>query len=128
MNIVDFFSQTNIWTNIGIGALAGLVIAFVIMQFVIGYKNIGGMSKSTYKHLRWFLKEFLKMYSAHDSFFSKKRIESGIAFIVAECGAIFWLERKYDVMTTSEFIMWLGPQLVIAGWMVQKIENGKRII
>ena len=35
--------------------------------------------------------EIIRIYSEKPSFFSKKRIESGFAFIIAEWGMIFYL-------------------------------------
>ena len=47
--------------------------------------------------------EIIRIYSEKPSFFSKKRIESGLAFIIAEWGMIFYLLKKYpDVKITYQ--------------------------
>lgn len=96
-------------------ALVSIVATILIILLVIG-KN----------KLKWLAKEFSKMYSANEiSYFSKKRIESGIAFVIAEGGAIFWLIHKYNDMTTTDFVLWASIQLTIAGWMVSQIQKEK---
>jgi hypothetical protein len=41
-----------------------------------------------WENIKWLIREVTNMYSSKESFFSKKRIESGIAFIVAQWGMI----------------------------------------
>lgn len=67
------------------------------------------------------------MYSADQkSYFGKKRIESGVAFIISQHGMLFWLAKKYDAMSTTDFIMWATLEFAVAGWMVQKIQTEKK--
>lgn len=66
------------------------------------------------------------MYSSKPSFFSKKRVESGIAFFIAQWGMIYWLSSKIDVMSTSDFAMWAGIELAAAGYMVNQIQKEKK--
>jgi hypothetical protein len=56
-------------------------------------------------NIKWFFREIMKMYSGEPSYFSKKRIESGIAFIIAQWGMIFFLLKKIGEMDTVEFTM-----------------------
>ncbi len=60
--------------------------------------------------------EIIRIYSEKPSFFSKKRIESGIAFIVAEWGMIFYLLKKYPDLTMTDLIMWATIQFGISGY------------
>ena len=76
-------------------------------------------------NLKWLIKEFVSMYSARPSFFSKKRIESGIGFIIAEWGMIYWLLKKHDVMDTMDFSMWASIQFFIAGYIINQIQKKK---
>jgi hypothetical protein len=76
-------------------------------------------------NIRWGLKEIVKIYSNKDSFFSKKRIESGIAFVIAEWAMIFFLVKKFDKMDMMEFGGWATIQFAIAGYMVKQIQNEK---
>lgn len=76
------------------------------------------------RKLIWVAKELIKMYSDSPSFFSKKRVESGIAFIFAEGGMIYYLFRHLDMDMTS-MLMWAGLQFGIAGYTVSQIEKTK---
>lgn len=113
MDFTNFIAQHHDVVNIILGIISGILISMA-MFFLIGRKRV-----------KWLIWELIKLYSSTNSFFSKKRIESGIAFIIAESGAIFWLLKKYDDMTTSDFIMWLSPQLFVAGWMISQIQREK---
>ena len=83
--------------------------------------------KSAWAGIKWFITELMNMYSSKPSFFSKKRIESGIAFFIAQWGMIHWLTSKIDVMTTSDFAMWAGIELAAAGYMVTQIQKEKNV-
>lgn len=73
--------------------------------------------------LKWGFNELVKMYSAEKSFFSKKRIESGIAFIFGQFGMMYFLFNKIGVMTTTDIVMWSAVEFSIAGWMVHQIQK-----
>jgi hypothetical protein len=77
-------------------------------------------------NIKWFIKELVKLASNEDSFFSKKRMESGIAFWVLIWGCIFWLIKKYTIMTTSDFLIWSCILASIAGYSVYLIEKSKQ--
>lgn len=76
-------------------------------------------------NIRWFISEVGKIYSSKSSFFSKKRIESGIAFIISQWGMVYWLLKKHDVMTTTDFVMWAGLEFAVAGYIVHQIQKEK---
>lgn len=82
--------------------------------------------KLIWANIKWFFTEILNMYSSKPSFFSKKRIESGIAFFIAQWGMIYWLSTKFDVMSTSDFAMWAGIELAAAGYIVSQIQKEKK--
>lgn len=75
--------------------------------------------------IRWFFTELLKVYSSEKSYFSKKRIESGIGFIIAEWGMIFFLLKRIDAMDAYEFAVWASMQFIVAGYMVRQIQKEK---
>ena len=75
--------------------------------------------------IKWFFTEIMKIYSTQDSYFSKKRVESGIGFIIAEWGMIFFLMKKYETMIMTDFAIWAGMQFVVAGYMVSQIQKEK---
>jgi hypothetical protein len=67
------------------------------------------------------------MYSGKKSYFSKKRIESGVAFVVAQWGMIFFLLEKHSTLNMGEFLLWATVEFAVAGWMVNKIQKEKSI-
>lgn len=77
-------------------------------------------------NITWFLREILKIYTEEKSFFSKKRIESSIGFVIAQCGMICFLYYNFDNLTMSEFMLWAGAEFVVAGYYVNKIQKEKR--
>jgi len=77
--------------------------------------------------IKWFFTEFMNMYSGKKSYFSKKRIESGVAFVVAQWGMIFFLLEKHSTLNMGEFLLWATVEFAVAGWMVNKIQKEKSI-
>lgn len=77
--------------------------------------------------IKWFFTEIMHMYSNAPSFFSKKRVESGIAFFISQWGMVYWLLKKFDVMTTSDFAMWAGIELAAAGYILNQIQKEKML-
>jgi hypothetical protein len=61
-----------------------------------------------WENTKCFIREIGKIYSSKSSVFSKKRIESGIAFIIAQWGMIFFLLEKHSTLTMTDLIMWSG--------------------
>lgn len=81
--------------------------------------------KSFLSNVSWFLKEIGKIYSGEKSYFSKKRIESGIAFIIAEWGMIYYMIVKIDTFTSVELLTWASIQFCVAGYIVTQIQKEK---
>lgn len=78
-------------------------------------------------NIKWFLRELNKMYSGGEvSFYSKKRIESGIGFIILQWGMIFYLIVKIDKMDMYEMGLWASIEGMICGYMLKQIENASR--
>ena len=77
-------------------------------------------------NIRWFIAEIMKMYSSQKSFFSKKRVESGVAFLIAQIGMIYFLVKKIDAMDVYELSMWAGIEFLIAGYTVTQIQKEKK--
>ena len=73
--------------------------------------------------------EFKKVYSAQPSYYSKKRIESGIAFLVLQWGMISFLVYKIttDNMSMMDMTLWAGIEGVICGYTLNKIEAAKTV-
>lgn len=81
--------------------------------------------KACYTNTRWFFVEVIKMYSNQPSFFSKKRIESGISFIIAQCGMIYFFVTHVADLSMGEFLLWASAEFAVAGYIVNQIQNEK---
>ena len=69
----------------------------------------------------------MKMYSNEPSYFSKKRVESGVAFLIAQFGMLFFLFKKVDSMDVYEFSMWAAMEFLVAGYTVSQIQKEKKV-
>jgi hypothetical protein len=72
------------------------------------------------------ISEIIKIYSTKKSFFSKKRIESGIAFIIAQWGMVFYLLKKYPDLTMMDISMWAAIEFGISGYIIHQIQKEKK--
>jgi hypothetical protein len=81
---------------------------------------------TTWDNIKWFFKELMKMYSSEPSYFSKKRVESGIAFAVGQWGMIYFLLEKISTMTTTDVAIWAGVEFAIGGYMINQIQKEKK--
>ena len=81
-----------------------------------------------WENTKWLVRELRNMYSGHKSFFSKKRIESGVAFWIAQWGMIFFLLKKYDTLTMGEFILWAAAEFAVSGYIINQIQKEKKDI
>lgn len=79
-----------------------------------------------WENIKWVCREAMNIYSAKDSYFSKKRIESGIAFVVAQWGMIFFLLEKHSTLSMGEFLLWAGAEFAVSGYIINKIQNEKK--
>ena len=111
MNLYDFLSDSK--SEI-ISLFAGAVMATIV---IIG---IVGRNKFT-----WFIKELSKMYYAKEtSIFGKKRLESGVAYVIFQCGMIFWLTK---CVTATDFGAWAIIEAGVSGWTVTQIQKEKKM-
>jgi hypothetical protein len=76
-------------------------------------------------NIKWGIKQLISIYSGGPSFFSKKRIESGIAFIIAQWGMIFFLLEKHSTLTMGEFLLWAAAEFAVSGYIINKIQKEK---
>jgi hypothetical protein len=76
---------------------------------------------------KWFFREISNLYSGKPSYFSKKRIESGVAFVVGQWGMIYFLIKNIDTVSGSDIVLWAGVEFAIAGYMVNAIQKEKQI-
>lgn len=78
-------------------------------------------------NIKWFVKEVSNLYSGVPSHFSKKRIESGVAFLIGQWGMVYFLLKNIAEMSTSDIVLWSGVQFAIAGYMINQIQKEKKI-
>lgn len=80
-----------------------------------------------WSNIKWFIKEIGNLYTGKESFFSKKRVESGIAFAVGQWGMIYFLLQNLQTMSTSDIVLWSGVEFAISGYMLNQIQKEKQI-
>jgi hypothetical protein len=80
-----------------------------------------------WSNIKFLVKELIKLYSNESSYFSKKRVESGIAFIVGQFGMVYFLVINIDKLTTSDIALWAGIEFAIAGYIVNQIQKEKKV-
>ena len=78
-------------------------------------------------NIKWLIKELINLYSNSSSFFSKKRIESGVAFIIGQWGMVYFLIKNIDKLSTSDITLWAGLEFAIAGYIVSQIQKEKKL-
>jgi hypothetical protein len=79
-----------------------------------------------WENMKWFFSELNKIYSNQPSFFSKKRLESGIAFAIAQWGMIYFLLEKHSSLTMTDMVMWSGVEFAVAGYIIHQIQKEKK--
>ena len=102
------------------------IIVFLYMREK--FKKMKNWFNKVSSNVRWFITEIMKMYSAEKSFFSKKRVESGVAFLIAQLGMVFFLVKKIDAMDVYELSIWAGMEFLIAGYTVTQIQKEKKVV
>jgi len=78
-------------------------------------------------NIKWFIREIGNLYTGKESFFSKKRVESGIAFAVGQWGMIYFLLQNMQTMSTSDIVLWSGVEFAISGYMLNQIQKEKKV-
>jgi hypothetical protein len=78
-----------------------------------------------WSNIKKFITEVINIYSNKNSFFSKKRVESSIAFIIGQYGMLLFLSNHVATMTAVEIILWASTEFAIAGWTINQIQKEK---
>jgi hypothetical protein len=95
--------------------------------FIYKHNKVGVKKKhSLFKTVKYFIYEIIKMFSSQKSFFSKKRVESGIAFFIGQFGMIFFLLVKIKNLTAIDISIWAGIEFGIAGYIISQIQKQKK--
>lgn len=84
------------------------------------------MSIFTKQNFEFIIKELIKTMSTRPSFFSKKRVEGSVAFIISQIGMVAWLVLNVMIMNVGEIIAWATIELFIAGYYVSQIQKEKQ--
>ena len=79
-----------------------------------------------WENIRWGIKELINIYSSKTSYFSKKRIESGFAFLIAQWGMVYFLSQHHDKLTMGEFLLWAAAEFAVSGYMINQIQKEKK--
>ena len=94
-------------------------------------KELKRSSRSTkwflgWDNIKWLITELGNIYTANPSYFSKKRIESSIAFIVGQAGMLWFLCENISKLTASDIVLWAGIEFAISGYIVSQIQREKK--
>jgi len=73
-----------------------------------------------------YIKEFIKIFSDEPSFFSKKRIESGIAFAFGQLFLLVFFFYNLEQLTTTETIALSTLEFSISGYIINHIQKQKQ--
>lgn len=79
-------------------------------------------------NLKWLIREFFAMYSTKDSYFSKKRFESSVAFMGAMGLILAHAYYTRVTITNSEILADAALLFAIAGYTVSHIQKEKKPI
>ena len=79
-----------------------------------------------WSNIKWVIKELINVYSTNKSFFSKKRLESGMAFLIGQFGMVYFLIQNHATMTSSDLAIWAGIEFAISGYMLTQIQKEKK--
>jgi hypothetical protein len=77
-------------------------------------------------NIKWFITEIINLYTGKPSYFSKKRVESGIAFFIGQWGMIYFVIENLSKMTTSDMVLWAGVEFADSGYMVNQRQEEKK--
>lgn len=77
-------------------------------------------------NIKWVIKELIAMYSNKDSYFSKKRFESSLAFLGGYWIVLYHAWSCRATITNSEIIADATLLFVIAGYTVKQIQSEKK--
>lgn len=83
-------------------------------------KNIKG------HNIKWFFTEIMNLYTPNSSYFSKKRIESGIAFVIGQFGMVYYIIDHISTMNSTDLGIWAAIEFAIAGYITNQIQQQKK--
>lgn len=78
-----------------------------------------------WENFKWLCRELLAMFSNTNSYFSKKRFESSLAFFAAMSIVMYHVWYSRETITNSEVLADATLLFVIAGYTVKQIQTEK---
>ena len=82
--------------------------------------------KELLSRIEWFFGELLKVFSDQKSFFSLKRIERGVLFVVAIVLICNYVMRNMGTISPEGLLIITTPLFVYAGFSMAKTEKAKK--
>lgn len=79
-----------------------------------------------WSNIKWGIQQLIYLGSSKSSFFSKKRIESGLAFLIAQFGMVYFLTKNVHKMDTSDICLWAATEFAVAGYIISHIQKEKK--
>ncbi len=76
--------------------------------------------------IKWLIKELIAIYSDQPSYFSKKRIESGIAFFLGVSSLVCYMVAHHATITNGEVVIDSTLLFAVAGYAVNQIQSEKK--
>lgn len=80
-----------------------------------------------WSNIKWLITELGNIYTSRKSYFSKKRIESSIAFVIGQIGMVWFLTENVSELSSSDIVLWAGVEFAISGYIVHQIQKEKTI-
>jgi hypothetical protein len=77
-------------------------------------------------NIKWLMKELVALGSSKSSYFSKKRIESSVAFLIAQFGMVYFLLKNIGTMDTWDICFWAATEFAVAGYIISHIQKEKK--
>lgn len=81
-----------------------------------------------WENIKWFIRNLRATFSNEPSYFSRKRIESFMLFVLAFCTALFYIAHNIEKMDYLEMLAIIGALFVYAGYTMQVIQSEKKRI
>lgn len=103
------------------------IVIVLLLMIVVVFLFKKELAKKYVTDAEWFIKEFFAMLSNKDSFFSLKRWQTSAGFVIAEWGMIQFLKIHIDTMSLIDFMVWAAAQFSVAGYVLNKIQEEKKL-
>lgn len=77
-------------------------------------------------NFRFLIKEFVKMLSGEESFFSQKRFQQFTAFMILSWGCVYYLLQHAQEMKATDFLVWSSIPGAVAGYALYHVQKQKK--